>query len=167
MRLIPILFLLLITTAASAQSTRNIMLKRLTPEGMVYFIKPLIYKGQTGKVEVDFTFFQPTDSDSLRLTINATVKDKTIKGTPELMTISSTTSLVSDSLSLLFLERKGNQWQSRVSGIWFTPSTLDYLQNDHQLLLSYPPSTLTLSPRTKARKRLDVALTTIQYELGR
>ncbi len=167
MRLIPLIFALLITAAASAQSTKNIMLKRLTPEGMVYFIKPLIYKGETGKVEVDFTFFQPKDTDSLRLTINATLEDKTIKGTPETFALQSSTTLPSDSLSLLYLEREGNQWQSRLSGIWDTPATLDALSGDHQLVLRYPSATITLTPRNKARKRLDVALTTIRYEVGR
>lgn len=163
----PILFLLLISMAATAQSTKNIMLKRLTPEGMVYFIKPLVYKGETGKVEVDFTFFQPKDSDSLRLTINATVEDKTIKGTPDAFSIQSSATLPSDSLSLLFLERQGNRWQSRVSGIWFSAATLHNLMREHELVMTYPMRTLTLSPRNKARKRLDVALTTIQYELER
>lgn len=166
MRLIPTLLLLcLVSFAGMAQSTKNILLKRLTPEGMVYFIKPVTYKGETGKMEVDFTFFQPNDSDTLRLTINTTLSSKTIKGAPETVIIQSTTTLPCDSIQLLFLERNRQSWESRVSSIWYTPATIDALTNNHQLVLTYPSTTITLIATNKARKRLDVALTTIRYEL--
>lgn len=165
MRLIPLLLLCLASFASMAQSTKNILLKRLTPEGMVYFIKPVTYKGETGKMEVDFTFFQPKDSDNLRLTINTTLSNKTIKGAPDTLTIQSKTTLRCDSIQLLFLERNRQSWESRISGIWYTSATINALTNNHQLVLTFPTTTISLEATNKARKRLDVALTTIRYEL--
>lgn len=166
MRSVILYCMLWISMATFGQSTGDILLRHESTAGSLYFIKPLSYKSNIGgRVEVDFTLFRHI-SDSLSLTINLTLEDKTLKGEPGSMRLSGDTVVTADSIGLLYLERDGRQWVSRVTSIWPVLPVADLLYHGTpDLVLYYGQQKVILSPTRKTTKRLHLAFTTIYYEL--
>ena len=85
-------------------------------EGVQYFIKPLYFKSDNDKFNLDFTFRNKNDSNS-NVNINYSIKSKNlIKSIDSIQIISDLSQITLLNNKLLFKEFKGKLFQSRFNG---------------------------------------------------
>lgn len=167
MRLITTLLLLLICLFhVSGQTSAKYMISRLTPEGKLYFIKPMTWQADQLRVEADITILVWEENDSLTVVCNLSILDKEHGGLPNAVSLVDDRSLAADSLSLLYVERNRNRWHSRIRAEWHQPQAFSLLSKP-QLSIVYPQTSYTVILSGKQLKNLQSALSIIVMETGK
>ncbi len=150
----------------TGQTSSKYMISRLTPEGKLYFIKPMTWQSDHLRVEADLTIHVQNDTDSMTIVCNMSLLHKDKGGLPNAVSLVGDPLLAADSISLLYVEQKRNRWHSRIQAEWTQPQAFSYLARP-QLSIDYQPTSYTVILTGKQLKNWQSALAIISMETGK